>query len=115
MSDAAPAEFMDAITMEIMTDPVITCDGQTYERRSIEEWLRSKNTSPITGAVLASKNLTQNIALKNLIDDFKVRRAQKCNSRFTYSSSLVKVSEIDKAETTPLFQKFPSSPPPSLR
>ena len=34
-------DFECPITMEIMDDPVICCDGFTYERRAIEEWLGS--------------------------------------------------------------------------
>ena len=33
-----------------MTDPVSTSDGFTYERAAITEWLRTKDTSPKTGA-----------------------------------------------------------------
>jgi hypothetical protein len=32
-----------------MEDPVSTLDGHTYERASIEEWLRANDTSPSTG------------------------------------------------------------------
>ncbi len=85
---SVPAEFMDAITTEMMDDPVITCDGQTYDRRSIEEWLRNKDTSPLTGARLASKTLTPNIALKKLIDDFKTHSARKRSYQYPHSSSL---------------------------
>jgi len=42
---------------EIMTDPVSTADGFTYERAAITEWLRTKDTSPKTGATLESKRV----------------------------------------------------------
>ena len=45
------------ITAEIMTDPVSTMDGFTYERAAITEWLRTNDTSPFTGAKLESKML----------------------------------------------------------
>ncbi len=35
----SPEEYLDPITLEIMTDPVITADGNTYQRESITEWL----------------------------------------------------------------------------
>ena len=60
--------FQCPLTMEVMRDPVITADGQTYERAEIERWFaRGKITSPITGAELLSTNLTPNIALRNAI------------------------------------------------
>ena len=32
------SSFMCPITQDIMTDPVITSDGHTYEREAIEHW-----------------------------------------------------------------------------
>ena len=58
---AAPDSFIDPISQELMRDPVSTCDGLTYERATIEHWLRGHNTSPISNAQLANKNLTPNI------------------------------------------------------
>ena len=47
-----PHEFLCPITLDIMTDPVCTCDGHTYERSAIEEHLRKSNISPKTGLPL---------------------------------------------------------------
>lgn len=48
-----PDAYICPITSEMMSDPVSTSDGFTYEREAILEWLRSGNTtSPLTGAVL---------------------------------------------------------------
>jgi hypothetical protein len=46
----------------------ITMNGQTYERRAIEEWLTTHDTSPLTGAVLTSAVLTPNVTLRSYID-----------------------------------------------
>lgn len=35
-SVSPPAAFLCAISSEIMSDPVVTCDGQSYERSAIE-------------------------------------------------------------------------------
>jgi putative methionine-R-sulfoxide reductase with GAF domain len=53
-----------------MTDPVVLCDGYTYERRQIELLLEHKNTSPITGEILISKELYPNTTLKNAIEEY---------------------------------------------
>jgi len=55
----------------LMEDPVMASDGHTYERRSILEWFKTKNTSPLTGAVLDNKFLIPNRKLKEIIDDWK--------------------------------------------
>ena len=63
-----PQELVCPITMNVMSDPVFTSDGQTYERRAIEEWLTTHDTSPLTGAVLTSAVLTPNVTLRSYID-----------------------------------------------
>jgi hypothetical protein len=50
-----------------MMDPVFTCDGHTYERLAIQEWLRDHDTSPNTGEALRHKELTPNIMARGLI------------------------------------------------
>ena len=66
-----PDEFKDPISLEIMTNPVVASDGNTYERDSIERWLRETQKSPLTGIRLRSLELFPNLYLKKLIEDFK--------------------------------------------
>ena len=60
-------EYVCPITAEIMTDPVSTLDGFTYERTAITEWLRTNDTSPSTGAKLESKRLIPNVTVRCLL------------------------------------------------
>ena len=75
-SEAAevPDDFICPITSEIMTDPVTTLDGFTYEREAITEWLRTKDTEPTTGATLESKKLIPNHSLRSIIRRFTEER-----------------------------------------
>jgi hypothetical protein len=74
-----PNEYICPISLEIMRDPVITADGQTYERVQIEEWFdRGVNTSPKTGSVLPNTNLIPNIALRNVIEEFCQKYRHLC-------------------------------------
>lgn len=66
-----PDEFKDPISLEIMTDPVVASDGNTYERHTIETWIIENTTSPLTGLQLRSFELYPNLYLKKLIEDFK--------------------------------------------
>lgn len=59
--------FLCSITCEIMQQPVVAADGHTYERAAIERWLTRRDISPLTGEVLASKQLTPNHALRSII------------------------------------------------
>ena len=71
-SEAAevPDDYICPITAEIMTDPVFTMDGFTYERAAITEWLRDGDTSPLTGATLESKRVIPNLTLRSMIRRF---------------------------------------------
>jgi len=51
-----------------MEDPVICCDGHTYEREAIEIWLRNNSRSPKTNEPLASSEVVPNFALKHAIE-----------------------------------------------
>ena len=62
-----PDAFTCPITLELMTDPVYTADGHTYDRTSITEWLKSNTISPMTGLDLPHKSLFPNVALQAVI------------------------------------------------
>eukprot|EP01035_Chromulina_nebulosa_P018977 gene18977-24789_t len=44
--------FICPITHVLMEDPVICCDGSTYERSAITRWLSMSDRSPVTNLVL---------------------------------------------------------------
>jgi hypothetical protein len=60
---------MCPIGHEIMHSPVSCADGHSYERANIKRWLVSNSTSPLTGAVLPTKVVISNHALRNLIQE----------------------------------------------
>ena len=64
--------FICPISYDIFFDPVITCDGQTYEKIEILKWfMEGKKTSPLTGKDLEHLEIVPNILLKNIINDWK--------------------------------------------
>lgn len=66
-----PDDFRCPISLEIMKDPVTLSTGHTYDRGSILKWFRSGNsTCPKTGERLKSKELTANLILKRIIQDW---------------------------------------------
>lgn len=67
-----PQDFICCITQDLMQDPVIAADGQSYERSAIEEWFyKGHSTSPMTGAQLSHTHLTPNCNLKSQIEAWK--------------------------------------------
>ena len=52
---------------ELMADPVVASDGITYERDSIELWMKSHDVSPHTNTPFDHKMLIPNISFRKLI------------------------------------------------
>jgi len=71
---AIPRDCVCAITQELMQDPVVVADGNSYERVAIETWLaRGSRTSPLTNELLPHTTLTPNLALRKVISDLEAR------------------------------------------
>ena len=87
-----PTEFLCPITQELMSDPVSTCDGHTYERAAIERWLSRHVTSPLTGAALPSKALVPNISLRKLIQE---RAEQGCGGMTSKAARPLGASSLE--------------------
>ena len=68
--DSVPPEYICPITSDVMKDPVVADDGNSYERAAIERWFQSHSTSPLTNVVLVSNKIVPNRALKSLIDSY---------------------------------------------
>nr|D1FP57.1 RecName: Full=Putative E3 ubiquitin-protein ligase LIN-2; Short=LjLIN; AltName: Full=RING-type E3 ubiquitin transferase LIN-2 [Lotus japonicus]ACL14423.1 putative E3 ubiquitin ligase [Lotus japonicus] len=73
MGSKPPKDFVCPITGQIFCDPVTLETGQTYERKAIQEWLRTGNTTcPITRQPLSASILPKtNYVLKRLITSWK--------------------------------------------
>lgn len=57
------------ITHEIFCDPVMATDGNTYERKAIQEWFSKNSTSPLTNMELKDKTLTPNHLVKRIVQE----------------------------------------------
>jgi hypothetical protein len=68
--DEIPHHYCCPILQEIMSDPVKTDDGFTYERNAIETWFTHRVSSPLTGLALPSNVLIPNTELASAIADF---------------------------------------------
>ena len=54
-----------------MSNPVVTSDGFSYEKKAIKLWLKEHSTSPMTNLPLANKRLVPNINLRIQIQSFR--------------------------------------------
>ncbi|CAF1241599.1 unnamed protein product [Didymodactylos carnosus] len=70
-----PERFICPITHEVMEDPVMDPDGNSYERRAIIHRLSRDSTSPITRNPLTVGDLVPNQILLEAIEQFKTHRS----------------------------------------
>jgi hypothetical protein len=63
------------ISLEIMDDPVQAADGQTYDRRNIEDHLTRSNISPITNEKLTTTELTIDSNMRRRIEVYCQEKA----------------------------------------
>jgi hypothetical protein len=71
-----PESFYCSITCDVMVDPTIAPDGNSYEREAIKNWIRVNNMSPITRIPLTFDELRPNNALYELIQTEKRRTSE---------------------------------------
>jgi len=65
-----PGQYCCPITMQLMSCPVITKDGHSYEYDAIAKWIGEKGVCPQTRAPLTLEELAPNRSLKELIDEW---------------------------------------------
>lgn len=67
-----PQYFICPITHNIMNEPYIDNEGNSYEEVAIKKWLVNNNTSPITRNILNVFDLKLNKSLKDAIQAYKL-------------------------------------------
>ncbi|KAJ8062068.1 hypothetical protein OCU04_009847 [Sclerotinia nivalis] len=65
-----PDWAIDGISFNVMSDPVMTKTGQSYERTSILQHLERSNTDPLTREPLIPSDLRPNLGLRHAIEEF---------------------------------------------
>ena len=56
-----------AFECTLMEDPVVASDGHTYNRRDIQNWFETHNTSPHTNEPFEHQMLIPNIAIRKQV------------------------------------------------
>eukprot|EP00471_Norrisiella_sphaerica_P012091 CAMPEP_0184505056 /NCGR_PEP_ID=MMETSP0113_2-20130426/52787_1 /TAXON_ID=91329 /ORGANISM="Norrisiella sphaerica, Strain BC52" /LENGTH=350 /DNA_ID=CAMNT_0026894725 /DNA_START=1483 /DNA_END=2535 /DNA_ORIENTATION=+ len=77
-----PDDLRCPISLEMMTDPVSTKTGITYERKNIEAWLLRHDYDPVSRKILASKELIPNQFVKSRVLELKSKAVRNGISRF---------------------------------
>ncbi|KAL0208348.1 hypothetical protein P9112_010935 [Eukaryota sp. TZLM1-RC] len=73
-----PEELVCPISLEVPVEPVILIgDGNIYERKVIEDWLKNSLTSPITGLELHDSSIVTSYPIRNLCYEWRKRLEKK--------------------------------------
>lgn len=89
-----PKDYVCPISLQLMTDPVIDCNGHTFDRPSITEWYQKSKISPITHVSITNNNLTPNLILKRQILEFVEQHREELKNLDTDSlQSSIKIEE----------------------
>lgn len=67
LGDQSFSIFICPITHDVMTDPVVSADGYTYERSAIARWFETSRKSPVTGQALPHTDLVANHSVRTLL------------------------------------------------
>jgi hypothetical protein len=89
-----PTSFYCPISRQIMTDPVITNLGISYDKKSIIEWLTIHNTCPVTNQTLTLDMLNPNRALQDTIEQMKVFASGITPTKLSLDESSLGISSL---------------------
>jgi hypothetical protein len=65
-----PTEYIDSISQNIMVDPVVASDGQTYEFNQLQRWIEMGNKKGPLSHIIIRDTVYPNVALRHIIADF---------------------------------------------
>ena len=80
--ESIPEHFVCPLTLEMMTDPLVSKHGHNFERKAVLKWLEKGNTTcPITRQPLTMSMLIPNVSLRLRIKAWKSANevAQLCD------------------------------------
>lgn len=109
VSGMTPEEFICPLSKELMRDPVIVANGQTYDRPFIQKWLKSGNrTCPRTQQVLTHTILTPNQLIREMIQQWCKNHGITLSESLQHSSE-EGLMEVDRDHFLSLLGKMSST------
>lgn len=104
-SPGPPEELCCPISGELYDDPVLLVEsGQTYSRKSIEEWFgKGHRSCPLTGKELISLNIAPNYTVKGLVQTWLEKNGVHTANHAQHERS----TAFDLAKYPPVFNGQP--------
>ena len=94
-STSTPPEFICCLTLDILSDPVTTPKGFTFERKAITKWLiEGDGTCPLTREPLEDFELANNNDLREEIIRWKKSKGIKTSKMKTVKDAPVIQSKV---------------------
>lgn len=87
------------ITGDTVTEPVVACDGFTYNRKAIEQWIESCKkqkrliTSPMTGEALENLTMTPNRMVRDVLENWEDLQEEIERKNFLIEAFKLKLRE----------------------
>lgn len=64
---SCPCTPLSCFWLQVMTQPVVTPSGGSFNRPALMEWIRQHHTDPVSGAPLRSDQVFPNLAMRDMI------------------------------------------------
>jgi hypothetical protein len=102
--DNIPEEFVCPIGLCVMNDPVVSKDGQNYDRQAILQWLSQGNTTcPLTRQPLKPSLLVPNVGLRMNIMEWKTGQGIKPDDPLDFEEkSLLRLASLGLTVDLPM-------------
>jgi len=108
LNEKVPNEFLCPITLDIMNEPMVMPDGQTYEKEAIKKALEITHVSPLTKMPMNFSDGVINYTLKSLIEKYKEEQGLKDKDNTIKNINIFKDEPV-KVEFEELSARFISS------
>lgn len=96
-----PDYFCDPVTKKLLIDPVTIPNGQTYERKDIEEYIDQNHKDPLSGQPLERNQLVPNLNLKYALEKYNSSQSATATTNAKSSFFAPSDSMIVRGETDP--------------
>jgi U-box domain len=111
-SSNVPRSFYCPLTLEVMVDPVIDAEGNTFERQALLHWLSYYGASPVSRQPLNANLVVPNFALRDIIHEvmgssWVAQRKEELGHQYSFSS-LAELHDDDFLQPTGLDSSSPS-------
>ena len=93
--NSIPESFICPITQNIMSDPVVTPYGISYEKSAIEDWLNKNNNDPIAQKPLKKEDL---VIIKEKTEDTKFKKKDIITYKIEDNYITHRITNIYKGE-----------------